>query len=152
MSLTPESLAAYLRGINPAMQADAIDEEQQELAAIVRDEVIENFNNEQDSDGSPWLPRVGNPQHLPLRKTYSMFGAATVKGAPGSVEIRSREELVVGVSGSEIEHAPIQNYGGGRVPAREFMYVRYERQGKFDGPVEMAMRRVELEHLRRHQA
>lgn len=160
MAFSPESFADFSRTINRALGAAPLDEEQQEMAALVRDEVISNFNREEDSSGSAWAPRTRKYNHLPLRLSYKMYGAATVKGAPGSIETRSRQELTVGISGADVEYAAAQNYGAenagkyrnATIPAREFMYVRKVALKTVAEPLDGAMGKVLDKQIKHHQA
>jgi phage gpG-like protein len=144
MSLTPEALADLLRNLNPAMEADPMDEEQVEMTGVVRDCVIENFTDQQNYEGEPWPERKQDYDHDMLRETFTMYGAATVRGQTGSIEIRDRQEIIMGVSVDEVEYAAKQNYGHeeSNLPAREYMFVREEHQPRLDEPLEVAMNRV----------
>lgn len=152
MSMSVESFAAMVRGLGRAVEADPMDREQQEIAALVRDEVVNNFQREEDGEGQSWAPRVGNPRHLPLRETYAMYAAATVRGAPGNIEIRTRQELVVGVSGAEIDYAAKQNYGTAKIPAREYLYIRKIRFTRVEQPAVDGLKRILDRQIKQHQA
>jgi phage gpG-like protein len=136
-----------LRRLNDEAIADEKREESKEIAALVRDQVIENFYSESDSDGNSWLPRKGNPAHLPLRLSWRMFAAGTVKGAPGSIEEITNEEILVGINGSVVKYAAVQQFGtrDGRVPAREYYYVKIEDLVKLEPPIHDALMRI-LDH------
>lgn len=152
MSFTPSGFATFLRELNNDLAKDPLDKEQDELGGLVRDSVIENFNDEVDYGGNAWAPRRQEYEHDPLRETFLMFGAATVLGAPGNVVMKSREELILGVSSSEVEYAAYQNFGSpaDNLPAREYMFIREEHQERLDEPLEDAMERVLEDSIKKH--
>jgi len=141
-----------IRGLAEDLANDPLDKEQDEMTGRVRDSVIDNFNDEVDYDGATWEPRKRDYDHDPLRETFAMFGAATVKGAPGSIEVKSREEVVMGVSTDEIEYAAAQNYGHdeSNLPAREYMFIREEHQSKLDEVALDGIGRVVDESIEKH--
>ena len=144
MSMTANGFAKMLRGINPKVIQESKQEEFSEVASRVRDQVIENFYNEKDSTGNSWQPRKGNPKHLPLRLSWTMFAAATVKGAPGGMEIIMNDEILVGISGEIVKYASTHQFGSrnGKVPAREYYFVREDDLHKLEEPIEDALMRI----------
>lgn len=154
MAMSAESLSDFLNSLHRELASDPLDKEQEELAAIVRDSVIENFSNQRDYDGNGWEERKGDYFHDPLMDTLAMYGAATVKGATGAIENRDRSEIIMGVSVDDIEYAAAQNYGyeEGNLPAREYMYIRKEHHERFDEPMIEGLTRVFDDHIERHQA
>lgn len=153
MAIDALDFARMLRGLNREAMKDEKLEEGKEVAARVRDQVIENFLNESDSEGNTWLPRKGNPKHLPLRLTWTMYAAATVRKAPGSIEQIKHDEIIVGIDGAYVKYAAVQQFGtrDGRVPAREYLYVKIEDLVKLEEPVENVLNRVIDFQVSRHQ-
>ncbi|MEM1225905.1 MAG: hypothetical protein AAGJ40_09410 [Planctomycetota bacterium] len=152
--MSPESFAAFARSLVNDLGSDPLDDEIDEAGARVRDVVRENFEEEIDGDGNVWEPRKRDYLHDPLRETFAMFGAATVRGAPGSVEVKSRSELILGVSADEIEYAHDQNFGNPdkNLPAREYMHVRDDKVDRLEEPLAGGVRRVVDDGVRRNQA
>jgi phage gpG-like protein len=135
MPLSADAFADMLKGLNRRLMSDEKRKESEEVAGIVRELVEENFSDETDRHHNPWLPRKGNPQHLPLRKSYDMFNAATRRGSTGNVEEIEADSITVGVNG-EIHYAKYQQFGTSRIPAREYMYVHKNDLPKLEPPVE----------------
>ena len=150
MAISAENFAKMIRGLNPKLKDFEKRPELEDLAEVVRTKVVENFADETDRHHNAWLPRVGNPKHLPLRKTFNMFNAATKKGSTGNVEIIRSDELIVGVN-SEIPYAKYQQFGNGRVPAREYLYVHKADLPDLDKPVEDFQNRFVEAQIKEHQ-
>lgn len=154
MSFTAESFADFLREVNDDLANDPLDKEQDEMCAVVRDAVIENYSDEVDYNGIAWEPRKQDYEHDPLRETYRMFAASTVGGNSGANVVKSRDEVVMSIDESVVPYAANQNYGAPEknLPAREYMFIRQEHQPRLDVPAEEAMNRVLEKSIQKHQS
>ncbi len=98
-------------------------------AQVVGELVSDNFARQEGSVGDTWLPhspttiKIHGPHPL-LRLTWTMYAAATNPDDPKAKKLVSEREIVFGIDGTEIPYAITQQKGGGRIPQREFFYVR----------------------------
>jgi len=146
MPLSADAFADMLKGLSSRLMEDEKLVESKKVADIVRELVEENFSDETDRHHNAWLPRKGDPKHLPLRKSYDMFTAATKRGATGNVEEIDSESITVGVNG-EIPYAKYQQFGTSRIPAREYMYVHKNDLPRLEPPIEELHKRFMNEQV-----
>lgn len=98
---------------------------------ILHEGIEDNFMAARGPTGSPWLPRKNKKTRWPLLIHYGhLIEAARDTGGRGHIDRVGPRELVTGVDGGVIDYAPIHQYGGGRVPARPFMYADDKTQEK----------------------
>ena len=151
MAMTARNFAGMLRSLSGALGADPLDRELEEVSGLFRDVQIENFQNERDSRGNPWAPRQGNYNHPPLRRTLRMFAAATVRGAPHSIEMISRNRMVLGIDGSTLLYPIRHQKGTSRFPARQFFYLAKKDRKRLHPPLYRGQRRVLRTMIKRYQ-
>lgn len=118
----------------PGKLADASFRGPLEQSAKLAGKAVEgNFVREEDRDGNPWKPHAALTialygEHPLLRLSYDMFHAATDPDDPNAKKIVGDRDIVFGIDGTEIPYARKQQSGSGRIPAREFFYLREEDQ------------------------
>lgn len=157
MAMSAASFSNLLRAMPDTFAADPLERELDEAGAVVRDIQSENFRSEKNAKGSAWAPRKRKYPHAPLRKTYKMFGAATVKGAPGNINRQTHRGLKLGVDGSVVRYAAVQQFGSrdqnrkGAIPPRQYHYVRRENYARLKAPLRIAQRRIIHALIRKHQ-
>ena len=103
-----------------------------------------NFVREEDSDGNHWAPHAPatiakHGVHDLLRLTGAMYAAAINPDDLRAVKELDDRGVTFGVSGTDIPYADIQNEGGGRIPQREYMYLRDQDR---EAVVELFQRRA----------
>ena len=88
---------------------------------IVNQSVRDNFTSSATPDGDDWPPRkrVGDGHPL-LIETGAMMQAAVDQGS-GHIERFEPQGLVKGVQGEAVPYAAVHNYGGLKMPQREYM-------------------------------
>lgn len=125
--MSPEEFASKIRSLPQTQSKDDLVDAKDEVAALFRREQKANFGRMEDSDGNPWPPRKGNPPNPPLYLTGKMYGAATTLGAPGNITEVEHRELTLGIDSGEVPYASKHQFGMGRIPRRQFFYLRKDR-------------------------
>lgn len=114
----------------PARLARVSYRDEMDLLAHDASRMIEgNFTREEDSEGNHWLPHspvttAKHGEHDLLRLSYDMFSAAVNPDDGNAVKELGDREVTFGVDGTVIPYARAQNQGYGRIPAREYFYLR----------------------------
>ena len=129
----------------PARLARVSYRDELELLAHDACRMVEgNFTREEDSDGNHWAEHAPatiakHGVHELLRLSYDMFKAAVNPEDLNAVMELTDREVTFGVSGAAIPYASIQNEGGGKIPQREYFYLREQDE---EAVVELFQRRV----------
>lgn len=114
----PEKLAS-------ASYREALEQTSYEVA----ERMGENYVRQEDSSGNPWPPHAPltvklHGVHPLLKLSHAMYAATINPDDPNAKKTLGDREVVFGVDGNELPYATKQNEGAGRIPRREFFYLR----------------------------
>ncbi|MCR9295578.1 MAG: hypothetical protein NXI32_22910 [bacterium] len=123
--------ANLLGAASGKLERESFKDPLEQAARSCAEFVGDNFQRQQAESGESWLPHAPltiklHGEHPLLRLTWTMYAAATNIDDPKAKKIIGDREIVFGIDGTEIPYARTQQSGEGRVPAREFFYVRDE--------------------------
>jgi hypothetical protein len=127
--MEPEEFVRMLENLHGRLAAasyrDALDAGARQVGEIVGD----NMLRAEDSSGTPWPPHAPltvqlHGPHPLLRLTWTMYAAATNPDDPNASRTLADREVLFGIDGTAIPYAATHQRGEGRVPQREFFYVR----------------------------
>lgn len=85
--------------------------------------IEDNFMRAQGPSGAAWLPRKDNLPHPLLIHLGNLLEGLRDTGNAGHILMVGWRSLTTGVSSEVVPYAPIHEFGGGRVPARPYMYA-----------------------------
>lgn len=113
----PEALAAMGESLLvgdfvPAMERASL---------IVNRSVRDNFTSSASPDGEDWPPRKRIGDGHPLLIDTGALIQAAADGGSGHIERFEPQGLVKGVQGAAVPYAAVHNYGGLKLPQREFL-------------------------------
>lgn len=131
--MSPEDFLELLSEAPAKIESIGLPGPLKEAAYETGEQIGQNFQRQQNADGSPWPPhapltaKLHGPHPL-LKLTWDMYGAATDPDDPHGKLLAEDRQITFGIDGNEIPYAKVQNEGGrgdsgNRIPKREFFYL-----------------------------
>lgn len=135
--MTPSEFADMLESVPSRIRTADYRRPLKAVAREVGHSVEGNFARQESSEGVQWdehaplTIKLHGPHPL-LRLSYAMFNASTNPDDPNAKLDVSNNEMAFGVDEAALPYARKQNAGAGRIPAREFFYVRDSEQPRLE--------------------
>lgn len=134
--MSPEDFLTLLSKVPAKLERVALPDPLKQASYEVGEQVGQNFQRQVGPDGSAWKPhapltiKLHGPHPL-LKLTGAMYAAATDPDDPNGKLIVEDRQLTMGIDGTEIPYAKVQNEGGigdsgNHIPQREFFYLTTE--------------------------
>ncbi len=117
----------------------------EQLSYEVAERIGENYVRAEDSSGNPWPPHAPltvklHGEHPLLKLSHAMYAATINPDDPNAKKLLDDREVIIGIDGNELPYAKSQNEGEGRIPRREFYYLRDEAVDQVSEKCEAAAR------------